>query len=274
MEQEHVSAAAAVYANARRHARRRAHRTDPRRRGVSPTQTPLSRAPDETTDNESQGSATDHEADSEVRVIRRCPVPTAEPTEVERMAHAMRASPPLRPYVPPEDPSDDIPAAVLGPLRGMEWRFADHDGMRTTLGETPYCYMCATLPTAENVFRARMQSIIDECATTSTERLCVLLYSIYTNHVRGAGATVKPDWTLPVIFAHLTSHRPTQAFTLIDSLRITQAMLDEYLRVYSVEGQQRERPDDRATKMVQSLIASRTRLMEKLHGLTARTAIR
>lgn len=129
---------------------------------------------------------------------------------------------------------------------------------------TGYCYLCATVPSDENVFRKWIQELVDRGSNMPLRQLCGLVLGAYTDYVKNAGPVPRPDWTLETIMEHMYDHQPTARFVLKQSVLTANALIKAHIRVaHRVGADGASVPCNGESRMIMYLMTGRAKLVQQ-----------
>jgi len=163
---------------------------------------------------------------------------------------------------------DDVVADfVRAPLDGFAWV--------TRLPEptSSYCYVCCTEPSAENVFLAAINLMLEKHGRMPDDILCHSVHRLYRETVQRFSTESKPDWSVRAIYDHLTLHCATPEAVTRNILRVTTAQLREYAHTAQRRdgvGGARVALDAQETKVSLAVMAMQLRASAELQRIAAR----
>lgn len=193
------------------------------------------------------------------------------------------------------NPLPDAPAAGSGaepdvvmdvarvPLAGFEWiqalepppavAAATDESGAPVAPSSEYCYVCNTVPSAQDTNLALVSSLFARTRDMDDQRIVDLVHSIYERAIRHTGARPRPKWTKSSILAHMKVHAPTPESLVMDAVRVSTALLRPFLmtgrRVDPATGKELP-PDDRHTRACLNVLSMRMRAATQLASMLDR----
>lgn len=166
------------------------------------------------------------------------------------------------------------PAATAPDAEGGGGVLVDDQG-NPVPPQAEYCYVCNTVPSAEDHALARVTSIFAQTRTMDDRRIVDLVYAIYERTIRNTGRRPRPRWSKASILAHMTTHAPTPEYLVMDAVRMSTALLRPFImtgrRVDASTGKELP-PDDRHTRACLNVLAMRMRAATQLASMMERSA--